>query len=301
MSRHSISGPFGLFARLSLLLLVAGGTACDGFARSAPDSGEPADPAASSVGGQKTAELVLRLDAPSGGLPSASLVAFRARVLGIEADQVAGAVDPLMVAGPDTKCALRQVDETIRLLRDSHGAIELEALSRFQIELGPTVSLRPVPRVYPDLASVVTGVVAEAGPEDLRELPQSLTLKPEFGSDVVMHLPALAEVQGQDGVVIRSGAKVSARVDLRLHVTGAKGSYVELRPFGATTWAACPVGTDGVVTVPSDVLNRLMSSASSIPVSLDVVWRNRRLVQLGGEPVRLSLETRASALVEVIK
>jgi len=295
--------PFGPLARIFLTLLAAGGTAaCDGFGRTAP-SGSGTDPyeSESSEGGQKTSELVLRLDAPSGGLPSASLVAFKARVIGIDADQVAGAVDPLMVAGPDTKCALRQVDETIRILREAHGAVELEGLSRFQIELGPTSALRPVPRVYPDLASVVTGVVAEAGPEDLLEMPQSLTLKPESGSDVVLQLPALPKVQAPDGTLVGSGAKFSARTDLHLNVSGAKGSYVELRPFGATTWAACPVGSEGQVTIPADVLNKLVSTASSIPVSLDVVWRNRRVVQIGGESVRLSLETRASALVEVLK
>jgi hypothetical protein len=294
---------FSLLARLSLALLTAGGmAACDGFGRTSP-GGSGSDPyeSGNSEGGQKTAELVLRLDAPSGGLPSASLVAFKARVIGIDAEQVASAVDPLMVAGPDTKCALRQVDETIRLLRDAHGAVELEGLARFQIELGPTSTLRPVPRVYPDLASVVTGVVAEAGPEDLLELPQSLTLKPEAGGDVLLQLPLLPQVQAPDGTLVRSGAKFSVRTDLHLNVTGAKGSYVELRPFGATTWAACPVGAEGHVTIPADLLNKLVGTASSLPISLDVVWRNRRMVQIGGESVRLSLETRASSLVEVLK
>lgn len=295
--------PLGLLARLSFALLSAGGmVACDGFSRTSPGGGG-SDPyeSGSSEGGQKTAELVLRLDAPSGGLPSASLVAFKARVIGIDAEQVAGAVDPLMVAGPDTKCALRQVDETIRLLRDARGAVELEGLARFQIELGPTSALKPVPRVFPDLASVVTGVVAEAGPEDLLELPQSLTLKPESGGDVVLQLPVLPQVQTPDGTLVRSGAKFSVRTDMHLNVAGAKGSYVELRPFGATTWAACPVGAEGRVTIPADLLSKLVGTATSLPVSLDVVWRNRRLVQIGGESVRLSLETRASALVEVLK
>ena len=289
--------------RFSFALLAAGSiAACDGFGRTLPDGGEGADPGEnSSVGGQKTSELVVRLDAPVGGLPSASLVAFKARVLGIDAEQVAGAVDPLMVAGPDTKCALRQVDETIRLLRDARGAVELEGLAKFHVELSATASLRPVTRVYPDLASVVTGVVAEAGPEDLVELPPSLTLKPESGADVIMNLPALPQVQGPDGTLVRNGAKFSSRSDLRLNVAGPKGSYVELRPFGATIWAACPVGLEGQVTIPADLLHRLISTAASVPVSLDVVWRNRRVVQISGEQVRLSLETRSSALVEVLK
>lgn len=294
-SRLSQTG-LGIYRQaLCTLLLAAGVAACDGSARSLPD----ADPEGSAAGGQKTAELVVRLDAPAGGLPSASLVAFKAKVVGIESEQVAGAVDPLMVAGPDGKCALRQVDETIRLLRDGHGAVELEGLSRFWVVLGPTASLRPVPRVYPDLASVVTGVVAEAGPEDLAELPPSLTLKSEAGGDVVLQVPTLPQVTGVDGVAIRAGQKFSSRADLRLTVTGTKGSYVELRPFGATTWAACPVGGEGRVTVPAELLNRLIGTAAHAPVSLDVVWRNRQIVQIGGEPARLSLETRASALVEI--
>jgi hypothetical protein len=294
---------FNLLARVTLALLAAGGLpACDGFGRSAP-TGSSGDRYESGTieGGQKTSELVVRIDAPSGGFPSASLVAFKARVIGIDADQVAGAVDPLMVAGPDTNCALRQVDETIRLLRDARGAVELEGLSRFQIELGPTSALRPIPRVFPDLASVVTGVVAEAGPEDLVELPRVLTLKPESGGDVVLQLPTLPQVQVQGGTLVHSGAKFSARMDLHLNVVADKGSYVELRPFGATTWAACPVGPEGQVTIPSDLLNKLVNAASSIPVSLDVVWRNRRSVQIAGESVRLSLETRATSLIEVSK
>lgn len=274
--------------------------ACDGSGRPSPD---PGDEGSRTEGGQTLSELLVRLDsrldAQSAGLPSASLVAYKARVLGIESDQVAGAVDPLMVAGPDGRCALRQVDETVRLLREAHGGVELEALSRFTVELSASEVLRPLPRVYPDLASVVTGVVAEAGPEDLVELPETLTLKSEAGPDVLVRLPALPQVLAPDGTPVRGGTKFSAREDLHLVVVGPKGSFVELRPFGATTWAACPMSPEGHVTIPADVLYRLAGPAGQVPVSLDVVWRNRRPVQLGGTSTRLSLETRASALVEL--
>lgn len=283
---------------LALLMAAAAGLgACDGGARPLPDA--EGSEAGYAQPEQNVSELVVRLDAPSGELASASLVAFRAKVVGLEPDQVAGAVDPLLLASPDGRCALRQVDETIRLLREARGGVELEALSRFAVELSPSVTLRPVPRVYPDLAAVVTGVVAEAGPEDLVELPQSLTLKSEAGGDVVISLPGLPQVTGPDGNVITSGSKLGGRNGLHLTVTGPRGAFVELRPFGATTWAACPVGADGRVTIPAELMGRLAGVAGEVPVSLDVVWRSRRTVQLGGEAARLSLETRASALVEL--
>jgi len=226
-------------------------------------------------------------------------VAFKARVVGLASEHVASAVDPLLLAGPKGTCELRQVDETIRVLRESHGGVELEALSRFEVELSPTVTLRPVPHVYPDLASVVTGVVAEAGPQDLAELPQTLTLKSEDGTDVVVALPEPPQMLAEDGTVVRSGRKLAGRNGLHLTVVGPKSTFVELRPFGATTWAACAVGVDGRVTIPAELMGRLAGVAGEVPVSLDVVWRSRQAIKLGNQAARLTLETRASALVEL--
>ncbi len=287
------------FPRCVLALLGAAALgACDGNTRPLhTDATDGEESYAQS--GHLVSELVVRLDAPSGGPPSASLVAFKARVVGLASDQVAGAVDPLLLAGPDGKCALRQVDETIRVLREAHGGVELEALSRFSVEFSPASALRPVPRVYPDLAAVVTGVVAEAGPEDLAELPLSLTLKSEGGPDLVVPLPASPSMLDENGALVRSGSKLGGRNGLHLTVVGPKATFVELRPFGATTWAACPVGADGRVTIPAELMGRLAGVAGEVPVSLDVVWRNRQMVSLGGESARLTLETRASALVEL--
>lgn len=284
---------------VSALLGVAALGACDGNARPLPDTDAIDGEESYAQTGHLVSELVVRLDAPSGGFPSASLVGFKARVVGLASDQVAGAVDPLLLAGPDGKCALRQVDETIRVLREAHGGVELEALSRFSVEFSPAAALRPVPRVYPDLAAVVTGVVAEAGPEDLSELPLSLTIKSEGGIDLVVPLPAAPSMLDENGVLVHSGSKLGGRNGLHLTVVGPNATFVELRPFGATTWAACPVGADGRVTIPAELMGRLAGVAGEVPVSLDVVWRNRQMVNLGGEAARLTLETRASALVEL--
>src|SRR5213078_1789314 len=58
---------------------------------------------------QRVAEVSVRIDAPSGGAPAVSLLAFRATVTGpLAASDVLGVIDPLASA-PATRCELLDV------------------------------------------------------------------------------------------------------------------------------------------------------------------------------------------------
>ena len=128
----------------------------------------------------------MRLDAPNGGTPSASVLAFRATVTGISPDEVLPTVDPLVAQPPEGACALRDVAGAARAIGAQGGRVELEEVAGLALigfgqvgvaetlELtGPSV-LRPTPRVYLD--SGVGGVIAEAGPIDLVDSPDLLLL-----------------------------------------------------------------------------------------------------------------------------
>jgi hypothetical protein len=274
-------------------LLVAALCACDG-------SEGPRD-ASSAPARTEVREVAVRIDAPAGGPPAASVLAYRARIEGADAeldlrDHILGAVDPLITAAPAQRCTTRRVDETATLLRARTDSVELEALADVSLSLGLAGDpLRPAPRVYPDLASVVAGVVAEAGPVDLAEMPPALALLTDRGP-VATELPALPSLLLADGTPLASGTTLPSDRDLWLHINAPAGSFVELRPFGAPEWLACPI-VAGRALVPADALSLVARQAARVPVSLDVVWRSRRPVSLGGQPARLSLETRFSALV----
>src|SRR5687767_10089041 len=125
---------------------------------------------------QRVAEVSVRIDAPAGGVPAVSVLAFRASVKGLSpADDVLGVIDPLVAAAPESRCELRDVTTAARSLRSHGGTVELEELPNVLLALGADgATLRPAPRVYPQLAAAVGGVVGEAGPVDLAGLPESI-------------------------------------------------------------------------------------------------------------------------------
>ena len=59
--------------------------------------------------GQRVAEVAVRLDAPSGGTPSASVLAYRAGVHRRGMDDVLSVIDPLVAAPPEAGCVRRDV------------------------------------------------------------------------------------------------------------------------------------------------------------------------------------------------
>jgi hypothetical protein len=100
------------------------------------------------------------------------------------------------------------------------------------------------------------------------------------------------------------------RADLILGVAGpartaaGNGTFVELRPFGATWALSCAVSASGhgfnggsFVVVPAAELGRLADLR--VPVSLEAVVRESYGLVLGSSPVRLTLEVRTSSVIEL--
>lgn len=294
-SRNSSSrGPAARLRAGAILLSATLGLACDGGAH-----GKDAAPTSS----QRLAQVSVRLDLPSGSAPSVSVLAFRAEAIDLPTSDVLGTVDPLVVPSPEASCELRDVAGPARALRAQGGAVNLEELSGVALEVGPDETLQPAPRVYPPLADVVSGVIAEAGPYDLESVPDAFTLLLLDRADEAMSfqlvVPDMPLVSDGDETPLDARASVSMKGDLVLHVAGPPRTFLELRPFGAPSAIACAVNSGGWVVVPHDLLAKLVASAGRAPVSFEAVWRESRQLVAGGEATRVSFEARSSAVLEL--
>ena len=257
---------------------------------------------ASPVTSQRLAQVSVRLDLPSGGAPSVSVLAFRAEAIDVATSDVLGAVDPLVAPAPESACELRDVAGTARMVRAQGGVLNLQELSGVSLQAGDQQPLRPAPRVYPPLADVVSGVIAEAGPLDLPQVPETIGLVvPAQGSDahVKLALPRTLSVSDGNEKPLDAGTHLTMKGDLVLRVSGPPRTFLEVRPFGAPSAIACAVASGGWVVVPHDLLVKLVASAGRAPVSFEAVWRESRLVPAGNETVRVSLEARSSAVLEL--
>jgi len=257
----------------------------------------------------KVAEMTVRVDAPNAGdgQPSVSVLGFRAIVSGGGSDDVRAVVDPLMAPAPDGACVLRDVAGPARALAARGGAVELDALATVGVELGET-TLRLSPRVYPDLAAVVGGVVGEAAPVAVETAPSSLAITDainghdnghEEGAREVVPVPELPRLLDGDGTPVPTSAVLPSHGDLVLGVSGTLNAFVELRPFGATWALACPVDAQRQVLVPAAEIARLLQRSGRVPVSIEAVARDERWLSLAGGPLRLTLEVRSSSVVEL--
>jgi hypothetical protein len=283
-----------VFASASMMGFCAllAGAGCDFSPRPARDA---------STQNQRLAEVAIRLDAPSGSAPSATVLAYRAAITGVAIDDVLPVVDPLVAPAPEVGCVMRDVAGAARAIGAHGGRLELEPLGGLVLDLGAGEPyLRPLPRVYPDLASAVSGVVGEAGPVDLAVAPQTLGLTDESqGRRTAVTVPTLPRLLDADGVPLPASPVLSARGDLVLLVNGPTQTFVELRPFGATWALACTPAapTRDRVVVPAAELGRL--AELRVPVSLEAVARETQALLLAGAPVRLTLEVRTSSVVEL--
>jgi hypothetical protein len=163
-----------------------------------------------------------------------------------------------------------------------------------------TVAVTPSPRVYPDLASVVGGVVAEAGPVTLEGPLLALALVDGGGSRTALALPVQPRLTGPEGDSLPGNATLSAAGDLIFGVSSPAGghpAFLELRPFGATWALACPVNSHDRVLIPAVEVARLANL--HVPVSIEAVARESHAMNLGGSSVRLTLEVRSSSVVEL--
>ena len=290
-----------------------------------------------SAGSQKVSEVAVRFEVVGDAAPSVSLLAYRAAVSGVGTDDVLSVVDPLTAPAPEGFCSFRDVAGAARALGAAGGKVELEALSGWSLDLGDgRAALTASPRLFPDIASVVGGVVAEVGPVDLHSTrsrglgdgaqlgltgwPAGLALLEASGGRIGLSPTRPVHVQGPQGGALPANSAISisasgtAGGDLVFgmgsgdvgaghggQAAGAAqtppGSFLELRPFGATWALACPVvGRDRVV-VPAVEVARL--AGLGVPVSIEAVSRESQSVVLGGSPVRLTVEVRASSVVEL--
>jgi len=275
-------------------LALGVGLGCDSGSR-----GKDASPATS----QQMAQVAVRLDLPSGGAPSVSVLAFRAEAVDVAAADVLGAVDPLVVAAPLSSCELRDVAGSARMMRTQGGSVSLQELGGVTLQVSADESLHPAPRVYPPLADVVGGVIAEAGPLDLGQLPEALTLALATPTSdramVKLSLPNAPSVSDSSETPLDAHTTMSMKGDLVLRVSGPPRTFLEIRPFGAPSAIACAVSSGGWVVVPHDLLVKLVATAGRAPVSFEAVWREDRAVQAGNETTRISFEARSSAVLEL--
>lgn len=292
-----------LRARAAAAVLAAGvlAAACEGGARP-PDA-----QAAVSVA---SAELSVRFDVAEGKPPTVSVLGFRAATAGPDVPDVLGLVDPLSAAAPDQGCALRDVDEATSALVARGSSVDLEELTGVGVGFGPGDPLvRPFPRLYPDVAGVVGGVVAESGPQPLELLPEHLAV---YGADAELPVaelpvPALPRLLAANGAAPMAAMRIDAADGLSLSLAGAAGALVELRPFGATVAVTCAVpanaSTESVVNVPHALLVHLPRStrlgAWGVPVSIEVARRVHAREPLAASGARVSVEIRSAVAAEL--
>ena len=254
---------------------------------------------------QRVAEVSVRLDVPTTGAPALSVLAFRADVTDHSATtDVLGVVDPLVAPAPDGPCELRDVAAQARALRAQGGAVNLEELGGVSVAADPDgPGLHPAPRVYPPFAEVVGGVIAEAGPVDIVEVPQTLALDlpgpANRPAKVVLAVPGAPRVLDRNQVPLATGARLATSGDLVLQVTGPERTFLEIRPYGAPVAVACAPGAGGLVVVSHDLLARMAVAAGGVPVSLEAVWRESRMVVAAVPPTRVSVEVRSSTVVDL--
>ena len=252
----------------------------------------------------RVAEVSIRLEVPSTGPPALSVLAFRANVTDRSGTDVLGVVDPLVAPAPDGPCELRDVAGQARALRAQGGEVNLEELSGVSVAVGLNgLGLRPAPRVYPPFAEVVGGVIAEAGPVDIAEVPQALALELPGPADrpakVVLTTPGVPRVFDQNQVPMATGSRLDASGDLVLQVTGPERTFLEIRPYGGPVALACAAGAGGLVVVTHDLLARMAAAAGGVPVSLEAVWRETHMVAAASPPTRVSVEVRSSTVVDL--
>ncbi len=270
------------------------GLACD----SSPH-GKDASPTSS----QRTAHVAVRFDLPADTTPSVSVVAFRAEATEVSSADVLGTVDPLVTSAPESSCELREVGGAARSLRAQGGGVSLQELDGVSLQVAADELMQPEPRVYPTYADVVSGVIAEAGPHALRQVPESFTLvlaaKGDEPASVRLALPARPQVADSNDVPLDSRGSMSMKGDLVLHVSGPSRTFLEIHPFGAPLAIACAVPLGGWVVVPHDLLVKLIASAGRAPCSFEAVWRESRQFSAGSEATRVSYEARSSAVLEL--
>ena len=259
-----------------------------------------------------SSELSVRFEVSPDRPATVSALAFRAAAAGPETD-VLGLVDPLAAAAPDQGCVLRDGDLANRALATRGGSVDLEELGGVGVGLGagtPSSVIRTFPRVYPDVAGVVGGVVGEAVPQPISALPDRVSLfSPDSELPIAeLAVPALPKLVALNGSAPVLGMRVDGSGGLSVSLAGAGGSFIELRPFGATVVVSCAVpsnaSTETVINIPRALLAHLRAPDAAanggiVSLSVEVARRLRVREPLVTAGTRVSVEARSTLAVEL--
>ena len=208
---------------------------------------------------------------------------------------------------------MRDVDLTNRALATRGSSVDLEELGGVGVGLGagaPSTVIRTFPRVYPDVAGVVGGVVGEASPQPITSLPEHVSLiSPDSELPVAeLAVPALPKLLAINGSAPAAGMRVDGSGGLSLSLAAAGGSFIELRPFGATVVVSCAVpsnaSTESVVSIPRALLAHLRApdaaaNGGNVGLSVEVARRVRVREPLVTAGTRVSVEVRSTLAVEL--
>jgi hypothetical protein len=259
------------------------------LAIAACDAGTAATDASTPIA-SNAAQIALRVDVQPAAAASLSALAYRAAYSGISRREVLGLVDPLAGgvasrvpatsatggrAEAEPGCVIRDLDRASTDLAAHGDSIELEelkgiAVSAIDSTLLPTRAelLRLSPRLFPDIAASIGGVVSEGGPVGLPELPGQVRVTEgsasavNGASEADVALPAPAWIRLVNGAASAAGQSISMGSDLQLglSIPGSAETTVELRPLGATVALTC--------TVPIAVLAQAQAAqAPGVPPS----------------------------------
>ncbi len=272
--------------------------------------GETRQPEAAARVTVPSAELSIRFDVADARPPSVSVLGFRAAAAaGPNAPDVLGLVDPLWAGAPDQGCALHDVDRAASALGARGETIDLEELSGVGVGFGPGEPLvRPFPRLFPDVAGVVGGVVAESAPQSLAALPDRLSI---YGAEselpvAELAVPQLPRLLAANGKAPAPGMQIDTGEGVTLSLANAAGALIELRPFGATVAVSCAVptnaSTEALVTIPRALLVHLprgRGRGRGVSVSIEVARRVRAREPLAPSGARVSVEVRSAMAAEL--
>jgi hypothetical protein len=300
--------------RLSLVgMLAAAAWGCDGT---------PATLDAATAPSARMAALSLRLDAVPAKAPTLSVLGFRATFSGIAASDVLGLVDPLAGATPAHDCQLRDIDSAAAALGAAGNGIELEELSGVGVSMvDASAAIRTSPRLFPDVAPSIGGVVSEAGPLVLQAWPEQVRITNGLTNETVplaLSVPSPGQVTSINGLlpIANTTLPVAGDLNLGFKTSGSMDhavDAVEIRPFGATVALICRLpsapakdaadGTNPLSFVVSHQLIRALvaatgaASGSPVAASLDLVRRPAGEAALAD--TRVAIEARTSLLVEL--
>jgi hypothetical protein len=234
-----------------------------------------------------------------------------------------GLVDPLSGSSPARDCQLRDIDSAAAALAATGDGIELEELSGIGIAMtDATTAIRTSPRLFPDVAPAIGGVVSEAGPVSLAAWPAQFRIANGASGEATGHsfaVPSPGRVTTVNGAIPVANTSIAVSGDLNLgFLAGGPGeNTVELRPFGATVALICRLPSSSFATKPAadpgagealsfvvsrPLIRALVAAAGAAPTSpvaasLDVVRRPGGDVALAD--TRVVVEARTSILVEL--